>query len=199
MNPPFSTPPFPVLATPRLKLRQLDRSDAAALFAIHSDITWMRWYGVDPMIERYQADQLAEFFASWHAAGTGYRWGLERNSDQRLIGTCGLFRWNRSWHNCVVGYEIAHDCHAQGYMREALAAILGYGFTEMELHRIQAEMHPDNAASIGLAMRLGFRFEGVHREQGYWSGRYHDLNCYSLLRQEWHRRAKNAADKSKGQ
>jgi ribosomal-protein-alanine N-acetyltransferase len=85
----------------------------------------------------------------------------------------------------VIGYEIARECRAQGYMREALVAVLEYGFTEMGLHRIQAETHPDNAASSGLATRLGFRFEGVHREQGFWSGSFHDLNCYSLLRPEW--------------
>jgi ribosomal-protein-alanine N-acetyltransferase len=102
-----------------------------------------------------------------------------------LIGTCGLFRWNKSWRNCVVGYEIARDCRAQGYMKEALTAVLEFGFNEISLHRIQAEMHPDNNASIALATRLGFRFEGVHREQAFWSGRYHDLNCYSLLAGEW--------------
>jgi ribosomal-protein-alanine N-acetyltransferase len=176
---------FPALNTERLRLRQIKPSDAEALFAIHSDAQWMRWYGVDPITERYQADQLAELFAGWFAAGTGFRWGLERKEDKRLLGTCGLFRWNKSWHNCVVGYEIAREVHGQGYMREALTAVFDYGFHEMRLHRIQAETHPDNAASIGLATRLGFRFEGVHREQAYWSGRYHDLHCYALLEKEW--------------
>nr|WP_019141098.1 GNAT family protein [Noviherbaspirillum massiliense] len=182
-------PSFPVLATPRLRLRQIRSSDAEALFAIHSDAEWMKWYGVDPVTELRQADQLAELFASWFPAGTGYRWGLERLADRRLIGTCGLFRWNKSWHNCVIGYEVARDCQGQGYMREALTAVLDYGFDVMHLHRIQAETHPDNIASIGLATRLGFRFEGVHREQAFWAGRYHDLNCYSLLAREWHQSA----------
>jgi ribosomal-protein-alanine N-acetyltransferase len=191
--------PFPNLSTPRLNLREISGSDADALFAIHSDMAWMRWYGVDPITERFQADQLAEFFASWHVAGTGFRWGLERKDNRRLIGTCGLFRWNRSWHNCVIGYEIARGCRRQGYMREALEAVLEYGFTEMGLHRIQAETHPDNAASSGLATRLGFRFEGVHREQGFWSGSFHDLNCYSLLRPEWRISRINRINRIKGQ
>jgi ribosomal-protein-alanine N-acetyltransferase len=188
--------PFPHLTTPRLRLRQIVPSDANALFAIHSDTDWMQWYGVDPMTRRSQADHLAELFANWFTAGTGFRWGLERKADRRLIGTCGLFRWNRSWHNCVVGYEIARDCHAQGYMREALTAILNFGFDEMKLHRVQAETHPDNTASIGLAMRLGFRFEGIHREQAFWSGRYHDLNCYSLLEQDWRSLSQKPAGRS---
>lgn len=176
---------FPHLRTARLHLREILPSDAPALFAIHSDIEWMRWYGVDPLTDPAQADELAELFAGWFNAGTGYRWALERLSDRRLIGTCGLFRWNRSWRNCVVGYEILRDCQRQGYMREALAAIVDYGFNAMHLHRIQAETHPDNKASIGLVTRMGFRFEGVHREQAFWGNRFHDLNCYSLLAREW--------------
>lgn len=181
---------FPELNTQRLCLRQITPADAEALFAIHSDIGWMRWYGVDPVVELSQAERLAELFSSWFVAGTGFRWGLERLQDGRLIGTCGLFRWNKSWRNCVVGYEIARDCHGQGYMREALVAALEFGFDEMGLHRIQAETHPDNAASIGLATRLGFCFEGVHREQAFWGGGYHDLNCYSLLDREWRTRTR---------
>jgi ribosomal-protein-alanine N-acetyltransferase len=181
--------PFPELTTPRLRLRQIGPADTEALFEIHSDVTWMRWYGVDPVTDRGQAIQLAELFASWHVAGTGFRWALESKDNKRLIGTCGLFRWNKSWRNCVIGYEIARNCHGRGYMREALTAILDYGFNEMNLHRVQAETHPDNTASIGLATRLGFRFEGVHREQAFWTGSFHDLNCYSLLQREWRSRS----------
>jgi ribosomal-protein-alanine N-acetyltransferase len=185
----MTTRTFPHLRTQRLRLRQILPSDGPALFAIHSDVDWMRWYGVEPVTELSQADQLAELFASWFHAGTGFRWGLERRQDGRLIGTCGLFRWNKSWRNCVIGYEILRECQSQGYMREALATILDYGFNEMDLHRIQAETHPENHASIGLATRLGFRLEGVHREQAFWDGQFHDLNCYSLLEREWRTRA----------
>jgi ribosomal-protein-alanine N-acetyltransferase len=176
---------FPVLVTPRLILREIVPADSAALFAIHSDAEAMRWYGVDPITKRAEAARLVDLFATWLVTGTGYRWALERYADARLIGTCGLFRWNKHWRNCMAGYELARDCHAQGYMREALSAVLTYGFREMNLHRVQLETHPDNAASIGLATRLGFRFEGTHREQAFWSSEFHDLDCYSLLEAEW--------------
>ena len=176
---------FPQLHTRRLNLRQIVRADAPALFSIHSDVDWMRWYGVDPITSLVEAEHLADLFAGWFTAGTGFRWALVRRQDRRLIGTCGLFRWNKSWRNCVIGYEIQRDHHGQGYMREAVAAVLNFGFDVMSLHRVQAETHPDNVASIGLATRLGFRFEGVHREQAYWNGHFHDLNCYSLLESDW--------------
>ena len=186
MTPAF--PDFPEIDTARLRLRQIVSSDIPVLFAIHHDADTMRWYGVEPLADLAQAAMVVEAFSGWFENGTGFRWGLERHEDHRLIGSCGLFRWNKSWQCCVIGYELARDCQGRGYMREAAEAILEFGFTRMHLHRVQAEAHPRNAASIRLAQRLGFQLEGVHREQGYWGGQFHDLNCYSLLESEWRNR-----------
>jgi [ribosomal protein S5]-alanine N-acetyltransferase len=179
------TLPFPELHTARLRLRQLVATDADAMFVIYSNASAMQWYGVDPLTSQEQAQLLIELFAGWFSANVGVRWGIERCDDGRLIGSCGLFRWNKSWRNCLVGYELSRDCQTQGYMREALAVVLDYGFNEMGLHRVQAETHPDNAASIALLMRLGFCCEGLHREQGFWANRFHDLACYALLTYQW--------------
>ncbi|QNM98622.1 GNAT family N-acetyltransferase [Chitinimonas koreensis] len=177
---------FPTLETPRLLLRELGHADADALLSIHGDAETMRWFGADPIATREQALQLVEMFAGWRRQpNPGTRWGLVRKSDRRLIGSAGLFKWNRSWRNAALGYELARDCQGQGLMSEALRAVLGYGFGEMRLHRVQAEIHPDNAASRRLAERLGFRQEGLLRDSGYWGGRYHDLVCYGLLAGEW--------------
>ncbi|GAA4032256.1 GNAT family protein [Actimicrobium antarcticum] len=176
---------FPVLNTERLTLREIVPADADALFRMHSDADTMRWFGVDPITSHMQASQLAALFASWFGAGTGLRWGLARHGCDDLVGTSGFFRWNKSWHSCLLGFELSAPLQGCGYMTEAVRAILDHGFRSMDLHRIQAESHPDNAASIALLTRLGFRFEGVHREQARWGGQFHDLNCYALLRQEW--------------
>ncbi|WP_374536717.1 GNAT family N-acetyltransferase [Chitinimonas taiwanensis] len=177
---------FPVLLTERLCLREIVPADAAAVFAIQSDPQVMRWFGADPMHEPQQALQLIDIFASWRRMpAPGTRWGIARQSDGKLIGSAGLFKWNPSWRNCTLGYELATEAWGQGLMREALTAVLDYGFAEMDLHRVQAEIHPDNAASIRLVEKLGFRYEGCHRDQGYWAGQFHNLHCYSLLAAEW--------------
>ena len=176
---------FPQLKTARLQLREIRASDAAALYLIHSDALGMRWFGVDPLTAPAQAELLADQFASAFAAGTGMRWAIVRHGEDQLIGTCGLFRWNRNWRSCLIGYELARPMQRRGYMREALHAVFDYGFGPMALHRIQAESHADNTASISVLTSCAFRFEGIHREQGFWHGTYHDLNCYGLLTQDW--------------
>lgn len=176
---------FPSLYTARLRLREIAPADVDDLFLIYSDATTMRWFGMDSLTTRAQAETITALFAHWYAAGTGVRWGLARLDDDRLTGSGGLFSWNKLWRTCMIGFELADSAQHHGYMREAVGAILEYGFLNMELNRIQAECHPENLPSIALLTRLGFQFEGIHRQQGCWGGQFHDLDCYSLLRDEW--------------
>jgi ribosomal-protein-alanine N-acetyltransferase len=75
-------------------------------------------------------------------------------------------------------------------MHEALSAVLDWGFAHMELNRVEAQVHPENAASISSVSRLGFQHEGLLRELGYWRGQYHDMLQYSLLRKDWEARGR---------
>jgi ribosomal-protein-alanine N-acetyltransferase len=177
---------FPTLITKRLALRELQLDDAESLFDIHSDEQVMRWFGADPVSDVEQAKRLIAMFTEWRTAPvSGTRWAIVRRADNQLLGTAGLFKWNRSWHNCVVGYELGRAYWGSGYMQEALRAMFDYGFSSMQLHRIQAEIHPDNTASIRVVERLGFRYEGTHRQQGFWGQQFHDLQCFSLLANDW--------------
>ena len=75
-------------------------------------------------------------------------------------------------------------------MKEALNAIITWGFREVQLNRIEAQVHPDNAPSLAIFAALGFVKEGRQREAGYWAGRHHDLLQYALLNGQW--RTENA-------
>ncbi len=70
-------------------------------------------------------------------------------------------------------------------MKEALRAIIAFGFERMGLNRIEALVPAYNSRSIGLAESLGFKKEGVLRERSYFAGKYSDDVCFSLLRREW--------------
>jgi [ribosomal protein S5]-alanine N-acetyltransferase len=73
----------------------------------------------------------------------------------------------------------------QGYMHEALGTALSWGFMEMGLNRIEAQVHPGNAPLLRVLRRLHFAEEGRLRQGGYWAGHYHDLLQYSRLREDW--------------
>ena len=66
-------------------------------------------------------------------------------------------------------------------MYEALCAIIEYGFNQMKLHSIEANINPDNIASQQLLEKAGFVREAYFRENYYFGGRFIDSAIYSLL------------------
>jgi ribosomal-protein-alanine N-acetyltransferase len=94
---------FPHLQSARLELREIVPADAPALFAIHSDVDAMRWFGTDPLSDITQAEKLVETFASWRKTpNPGTRWAIVERGGHQLLGTCGLFKWNRAWKSCTL-------------------------------------------------------------------------------------------------
>ncbi|OHX18179.1 GNAT family N-acetyltransferase [Chromobacterium sphagni] len=176
---------FPILHTQRLTLREILMDDAPTLLDIHGDADAMRWYGTDPLSTLEQARQMVEKFAGWRSLpAPGVRWGLALNSGGPLIGSIGLFKWNTGWRSCALGYELARGQQGRGLMAEGLRAALAWGFEHMALNRIEAQVHPDNLASLKLLERLDFKVEGRARQAGFWLDRYQDLINLSLLSEE---------------
>jgi [ribosomal protein S5]-alanine N-acetyltransferase len=177
---------FPTLQTERLRLREIRHADAPTLLAILSHAQIMRWVGVDALKDLEAAHQLvSRFLAARVAPVPSTRWALERCADGQLLGTCGVFNWDKNWHKCMLGYEMHPDAQGQGFMQEALNAVLAWAFEHMALHRVEALIHPDNQASLKLAKRLGFQTEGLLREVGFWNNTHHDLVQHGLLRREF--------------
>jgi len=174
---------FPVLQTERLLLREIVRPDAPRLFEIYEQSKLMRWFGSEALPDVGAVEELIASFAASRQSAT--HWGLQLKDDARLIGTCGLFAWNRPWRHCSLEFELAPSLRGKGLMQEALAAVFGWGFTEMGLHRIGAQVHPLNFGSLRLLRTMGFVQEGSLREIGCWGGAFHDLLQLSLLEREF--------------
>ncbi len=168
--------PFPVIETERLVLREVVDGDAERLFEIHWDQRWMEWWGADVPIDVEETRQLIDAWKSWRRTpNPGVRWGLQIAGESELVGTCGLFKWNRNWDSCSTSYEIATWRSGQGYMTEAMSAVLEWGADNMSLNRVEALVHPSNSPSKGLLERLGFEYEGRLRQAARWGGQYRDL------------------------
>ena len=89
----------------------------------------------------------------------------------------------------LVGYEISYRLfgsqHAgRGYTSHAVSLLTSYLFGRKRVHRMQLNIHPDNAASRRVAQKCGFTFEGLMRGCWFHRGIYHDLEIWSLLRDE---------------
>ena len=102
------------------------------------------------------------------------------------IGECGFHTWNALHRRAEVFYNMRDENQKKkAYMTEALEAVLKYGFTELNLHRIEALIDAMNEPSLKLLLRYGFTKEGTVREDYVVDGKNEDSDCYSLLKWEW--------------
>lgn len=181
---PFNFEAFPEIETERLVLREIMPDDAPAVFAIFSDAEVMRYYDLNAYQNPDQAAELIDFFDESFEVERAIRWGIERKSDQRLIGTCG-YVWLRQYRG-EIGYELARAHWRNGYMQEALDAILEFGFDELQLNRIEALVMLENLASAQLLRKIGFQQEGILRQHDFFKEAFHDMRLFALLKDEFY-------------
>jgi [ribosomal protein S5]-alanine N-acetyltransferase len=184
----LSFDPFPVLETPRLLLRQLQPSDANAIFRNHSDPEVTRYLGRDPDATIEPSRQRLQLALDSVRDHTGIRWGIVlRDEPKVLMGTVGFWKWNKPHFYAEIGYEIGPAFWNNGYMTEAIRAALRFGFDHMELNRVEANIDPENKGSRRTAEKAGFVQEAILRQNWFYAGRFTDSIIYGILKHEFPR------------
>jgi RimJ/RimL family protein N-acetyltransferase len=176
---------FPVLDTPRLRLRAPVATDVPAIFAIFRDPETMLYWSAPAMNDVAEAGSYLLDIEDHARAATLFQWGIARREDDEVIGTCTLFHIEQQHRRAELGYVLRRDQWGRGLATEALTALVNHGFSTLGLHRLEADIDPRNAASIRLVERLGFKREGHLRERYFVSGQIQDSLIYGLLAPEW--------------
>jgi len=181
----FDFTTFPVLITQRLILRAFVSEDATDLYAFRSD-TYAQRYNDPPLTDLSQADALIQWMIEGFAAQEIIQWAVALRANNRVIGLFGFNSWDRGHNRASIGYNLAREYWGQGISKEALKAMLGFGFEDMHLNRIEAETVASNTESVRLLERSGFYLDGIRREFTLEEdGAYHGGAIYSLLRREY--------------
>jgi len=158
---------FPDLETDRLRLIETRVEHADALYSIYSDPDVTCLYPKEPCDSLEECRRVLASMASVNHH-RGWRWTLVATSDGEIAGTVGFHDWDRKRGEAKLSYELVPSARGRGLASEAVREALRYGFEEMGLERVLAEIHPDNVASRRLAGRHGFR--QVSRSRRHWRG-----------------------------
>ncbi|UTH74872.1 GNAT family N-acetyltransferase [Chromobacterium sp. IIBBL 290-4] len=173
------------LSTERLMLRPFCPDDAEALFRMHSDPEFMRYWSCEPWASPRRADELIQNDLRELAAGEHVRLGIFFRNESDLIGTCSLFHLSPQCRRAEVGYGIRPDYWRQGYMSEAVGALIDFAFGALGLNRLEADIDPRNVASARSLEKLGFAREGLLRERWIVGNEVSDSALYGLLAKDW--------------
>ncbi len=117
--------------------------------------------------------------------GTALPLMLVRRDDQALLGAITLDNIRRGPSQAgTLGYWVGEAHARQGYMREAILAVVHHAFTVLDLSRIEAACLPENAASRGVLEKCGFKYEGVAQSYLQIAGRWRNHVLYANLRND---------------
>lgn len=176
---------LPVITTPRLVLRWISEDDVDALYEIFSDPKVMRYWSSGPLPNRDAAAELQREIAESNQSNLRWKWGVALRDSNNLIGTATLFNFDLSNGRAEIGYALGSAHWGNGYINEALTALVSHAFEVLDLRRLEADVDPRNIPSIRTLERLGFQREGFLRERWHVEGEIQDAFFYGLLRREW--------------
>lgn len=109
-----------------------------------------------------------------------------KKDDGELVGLVALSEVIRGvLQSCFVGFYAFHPHERQGYMTEGLQATLRFAFRDLRLHRVEANIQPDNPRSLALAARCGFKKEGFSPRYLKLFGRWRDHERWAILVDDW--------------
>jgi RimJ/RimL family protein N-acetyltransferase len=176
---------LPLLQGQRVQLRMLRAADVPQLYAQFSDPKVMRYWSRSPLMRIEEAQSLFEELDRGVGSGEFAQWAIARRSDDLMIGSCALFAYQQAHRRAALGYALASAHWGHGFAQEALRLVLDHAFNVLDLHRLEADVDPRNAASIRLLEKLGFVREGVLRERWHVGGELQDSAIYALLARDY--------------
>lgn len=172
--------------TQRLLLRQSQQKDVDDLFEVYSNPAVVRYFEDAVWEDKDEAIELIDGANKGLAENELFGWCIEHKDTGKVIGTCALFECDLENKRADIAYELHPDYWQQGLASELIPAVLNYGFGNLELHRIGADIDPRNTGSLKVAEKFGFQQEGRLRE--FWvdkDGSMADYIVLSLLKSEW--------------
>ena len=173
--------PFPYLSTTQCQLRPMRMEDAEQVFYLRTDDRVLKYLDREKMQSLDEAKALTEKIINAVAANENINWAICLKGNDTMIGSIAFWRLVKEHFRAEIGYNLHPDHWGKGIMNEAMKVVLEYGFGEMGLHSVEANVNPANEASIRLLEKNGFIREAYFRENYYFNGKFLDSAIYSLL------------------
>ncbi len=175
-----------VIPGSRVLLRSVEFKDVNALFSIINSSRehlerWLPWVDFVQTIddERHIVEQWIydmQLKAAIHLC-------ISVGDD--LIGLIGTHQIDWLNQRTSVGYWIRRESTKRNFATEATATLLNYLFEDLRLHRVFIQAATENAPSNAVIRKLGFKWEGLLRENERIKDEYLDHNIYGMTRRDF--------------
>ena len=177
--------PFHDLCTPRLRLRKLTMDDVPLYYErIGSSSEVTKYMLFQPHRDISESVASIEKALRRYEEGKCYRFCIALKETDELIGVIEPLRFDETTDTCSFAYMLAQDFWGRGYGTEALAAVLDFLFTKMEIQRVKADHMAANSASGAVMRKAGMVCTGREPAKYEKNGIFHDAVSYVITRQQ---------------
>jgi RimJ/RimL family protein N-acetyltransferase len=151
----------PVIETPRLRLRGHAPADLDVCAAMWGDAQVTRFIGGRPFSREEVWARILRYAGHWQWMKYGF-WAIEEKASRVFVGEAGFAEFHRQLHPPLtgipeIGWAFVPQAHGKGYATEAVSAIVEWGDAHFGNLRTACMIQPDNAASIRVAQKCGYR------------------------------------------
>lgn len=173
----------PVLTGEKTVLRPFTEADAEVIAEIVED----------PEVIRFTFEPgtviTMEGLRSWYGSRSAQTDRLDLAVTDRatgeLVGEVVLYEWDPVGRSCTFRTLLGPRGRGRGLGTEATRLIVGYGFEQLGLHRIELEAYAHNHRALRVYEKVGFVVEGVRREVQLRGGEWADAVVMAILDREW--------------
>jgi ribosomal-protein-alanine N-acetyltransferase len=174
------------LETDRLILRKFTEKDAEAVFenwASDDEVTKFLTWPTHTSVESSKG--YISFCLDSYKNDSSYQWGIELKETGELFGSISVVKVNDDLDAVELGYVIGRRFWGNGYMAEAVKAVIAFLFEEVGANRIAARHDTNNPNSGKVMKKAGMEYEGTLRQNDRNNQGIVDCSMYSILKEEW--------------
>ena len=175
---------FPEFESERLLFRKILLNNAKDILLIRSNDDVMRFMDVVRFESISDAEKIIRSVEESYKKQDGINWAIIEKHSNSFIGYFGFFRIIPEHCRAEIGYALKREYWGKGYMYETINRMVKFGFENMKLHSIEANVNPENENSKKVLEKVGFKKEAYFRENYLFNNKFLDSIIYSLLEKD---------------
>ena len=169
----------------RVRLRALELKDLDFFYTLNQDternklIDWLKPPQSKKVLKAWLKEKLGQGLSNY-----GYQWMIE-SVQAETLGSVVTHSCDARTGSFSYALDIAPEFQRQGYATDAITVVLSYYFGELRFQKVTVAVASNNAASLALHQKLGFKHEGSIRRVVFSGGEFHNLEWFGQTAEEF--------------
>jgi len=172
---------FPLLKSERLLFREFIDADIVPFYTLRTHEDVLSYMDSSPLENLQASEKMIRENHTMFQNKQGICWAITDAKQHSFMGYFLLWNINHIHARAEIGYALLPKYWGKGFMKETFKIMLPYAFKTLKLHRLEANINPENKRSERLLTASGFKKEGHFKEHYLFNGKFLDSVIYGLL------------------